>query len=133
MTQLEEDLKIELGKEKEKNKDIETAYILQKDLFNDGYISKDKIREALNIGEDKENVDVLELIKTLVAENNRLEDIEDRKVQIEYELVFNKGVKSVKDKIKEEIKELEILADEDKGNGELYIRYITLKELLEGI
>ena len=36
-----------------------------------------------------------------------------------------------KDKIKEEIKELEILADEDKGNGELYIRYITLKELLE--
>ena len=36
-----------------------------------------------------------------------------------------------KNEIREEIKELEILAHEDKGNGELYIRYITLKELLE--
>ena len=36
-------------------------------------------------------------------------EIEDRKVQIEYNNVFNKGVKSVEDKIKAKIEELDDL------------------------
>lgn len=44
-------------------------------------------------------------MQTIVDENARLEDIEDRKVQIEYNNVFNKGVKSVEDKIKAKIEE----------------------------
>ena len=66
----------------------------------------DKIKEALG---DKNIPDeiILTYIETLVSENARLEDIEDRKVQIEYNNVFNKGVKSVEDKIRTKIKELE--------------------------
>lgn len=134
LTQLEEDLKIELGKEKEKtpesvrkqfetyqnkiceleekNKELE-SYV---ELYHNGelysakqlknmektrdmyYIHKDKIREALNIGEGQENVDILELIKTLVAENDRLEDIE-------YKF----------DLAKEKIKELEQVNKKKKG------------------
>lgn len=49
-------------------------------------------------------------MQTIVDENARLEDIEDRKVQIEYNNIFNKGVKSVEDKIKAKIEEYD-----DKG------------------
>lgn len=71
------------------------------------YISKDKIKEILGIEENIDNEKLLSLLQTIVDENARLEDIEDRKVQIEYNNVFNKGVKSVEDKIKARIKELE--------------------------
>ena len=72
----------------------------------DTTIPKDKIKEALG---DKNIPDemILTYIETLASENNRLEDIEDRKVQIEYNNVFNKGVRSVEDKIRTKIKELE--------------------------
>lgn len=65
--------------------------------FEENYIHKAKIKEALG---DKNipNEMILTYIETLVSENNRLEDIEDRKVQIEYNNVFNKGVKSVENK-----------------------------------
>ena len=68
-------------------------------------ISKDKIKEILGIEEDINNEKLLSLLQTIVDENARLEDIEDRKVQIEYNNVFNKGVKSVEDKIKAKIEE----------------------------
>ena len=70
-------------------------------------ISKDKIKEILGIEEDINNEKLLSLLQTIVDENARLEDIEDRKVQIEYNNVFNKGVKSVEDKIKAIIEELQ--------------------------
>ena len=69
-------------------------------------ISKDKIKEILGIEEDINNEKLLSLLQTIVDENARLEDIEDRKVQIEYNNVFNKGVKSVEDKIKAKIEEV---------------------------
>ena len=50
---------------------------------------------------------ILVLLETIVSENSRLEDIEDRKVQVDYERVFNKGVKSVEDKIKVKIEEID--------------------------
>ena len=70
-------------------------------------ISKDKIKEILGIEEDINNEKLLSLLQTIVDENARLEYVEDRKVQIEYNNVFNKGVKSVEDKIKAKIEEVE--------------------------
>ena len=96
-------------------------------------ISKDKIKEALG---DKNIPDemILTYIETLVSENNRLEDIEDRKVQIEYNNVFNKGVKSVEEKIRTEIKELEedeeFYIEQDRMY-EFESKIKMLKELLE--
>ena len=69
-------------------------------------ISKDTIKEILGIEENIDNEKLLSLLQTIVDENARLEDIEDRKVQIEYNNVFNKGVKSVEDKIKAKIEEV---------------------------
>lgn len=99
----------QLNKEKEKNKQLKKENQTQRSqlnsAFNNGFIHKDKIKEILGIEEDISSEEViLTLIKTIVDENNRLEDIEDRKVQIEYNNVFNKGVKFVEDKIKEKIK-----------------------------
>ena len=74
-------------------------------LTND-FVSKDKIKEILGIEEKIDNEKLLSLLQTIVDENARLEDIEDRKVQIEYNNVFNKGVKSVEDKIKTKIEEV---------------------------
>ena len=74
-------------------------------LTND-FVSKDKIKEILEIEENIDNEKLLSLLQTIVDENARLEDIEDRKVQIEYNNVFNKGVKSVEDKIKAKIEEV---------------------------
>ena len=71
-------------------------------------ISKDKIKEILGIEEKIDNEKLLSLLQTIVDEYARLEDVEDRKVQIEYNNVFNKGVKSVEDKIKAKIEEVDI-------------------------
>lgn len=65
----------------------------------ENYIPKSKLQKILGLEEDMTEEQILNYIDVLVSENNRLEDIEDKKVQIEYALVFNKGVKSVKNKI----------------------------------
>ena len=104
---------------------------------NHKYISKDKILELLGIEEETDNEKILSLLQTLVDENNRLEDIEDKKVQIEYNNVFNKGVKSVEDKIKAKIEESELLIDNSQGcmsNEDLYKEFGKIefgKSLLE--
>ena len=78
--------------------------VISREYVEKNYIHKDKIKEALNIPLDEEtNIDLVSLIKTIFDECERLEDIEDRKIQIEYENVFNKGVNSIKDKIKEKL------------------------------
>jgi len=77
-------------KEKEDNKLYKLCMIQDQDF-------RDRLIEILGVGDNEETI--LQYITTLVSENARLEDIEDRKVQIEYELVFNKGVKSFEDKI----------------------------------
>ena len=117
--------------EKEKNKELEKnrkasvnfAKIVERD-----YIDKDKIKEALNISLDEEtNIDLVSLIKTIFDECERLEDIEDRKVQIEYENVFNKGSNSIKDKIKE-MKEFYINEYKNKN-----ITLIPLENIIKNI
>lgn len=89
----------------------------------------DKIKEALG---DKNIPDemILTYIETLASENNRLEDIEDRKVPIEYNNVFNKGVKSVEDKIRTKIKELEKDIETHNIYEENWNKIEVLKELL---
>ncbi len=76
------------------------------EYVKENFINQDKIKEILGIEEDINNEKLLSLLQTIVDENARLEDIEDRKVQIEYNNVFNKGVKSVEDKIKAKIEEV---------------------------
>ena len=78
------------------NKVISTKYVEK------NYISIKELKKVLQI-EEYENIDVLSHISTLMSEVDRLEDIEDRKVQIECQLVFDKGVKSVEDKIKDKL------------------------------
>lgn len=99
------------------------------DLENADKKWKNKIKEILGIEEDIDNEKLLSLLQTIIDENVRLEDIEDRKVQIEYNNVFNKGVKSVEDKIKailEEYKYTEI------GDSEKIIEfYKKMQSLLE--
>ena len=77
---------LDLVKQKDKRIAVEE---IQEQYF----ISKDKIKEILEIEEKIDNEKLLSLLQTIVDENARLEDIEDRKVQIEYNNVFNKGVK----------------------------------------
>lgn len=77
---------------------------------------------------------IVNYIDILVSENNRLEDIEDKKVQIEYQNVFNKGVKSVEKKIQEKIKYAEHYidsVDNDEGQAMYKILNELLQELLE--
>lgn len=80
------------------------------------YISIDEIKEIIGYGKDEEvtKETIMSLLETMWEENNRLEDIEDRKVEVEYKNVFNKGVISVKDKIRNEIKELENILEKRK-------------------
>lgn len=119
------ELKQEIEKEKEKNKtqpdcaeSVErTEEMVNMRWVNHRFISKDKLKEILGI-EETDSEEILSLLQTLVDENNRLEDIEDKKVQIEYNNVFNKGVKSVEDKIKAKIKELE--KEQENNRKELY-------------
>ena len=106
-------------------------------LTND-FVSKDIIKEILGIEENIDNEKLLSLLQTIVDENSRLEDIEDRKVQIEYNNVFNKGVKSVEDKIKAKIEELENqkrqwIEDRDNKHKDSEIIYAieVLQSLLE--
>lgn len=82
-------LESKLNKEKEKNKCL-------RDNINHS-IRTSAIKEALGLEGDITE-ELLNYIDILVSENNRLEDIEDKKVQIEYQNVFNKGVKSVEKK-----------------------------------
>ena len=77
-----------------------------KDIIKRFYIHKDKIKQILGVIDENDTEKILSLLQFIVDENARLEDIEDRKVQIEYNNVFNKGVKSVEDKIKAKLEEV---------------------------
>lgn len=99
-------------------------------------MDKEKIKQVLGIEDDLSERQILSLIETLVAENNRLEDIEDKKVQIEYKKVFNKGVESVEDRIRAKIDKLETEYEANVGREysktkEIILQLKTLQSLLE--
>ena len=84
-------------------------------------ISKDKIKEILGIEEDIEEEKILSLLQTIVDECNRLEEVEDRKVQVEVDNIEEKRDKYWKDKIRKII----------YGNYEDLEIILLIKELLE--
>lgn len=94
---------------------------------------KDKVKDILKIEEDMEEEKILALLETIVEEYSRLEDVEFKKIEIEYELVFNKGKKMVKDKIKDFIEE-ELPSDEACEGCDFYdVNGIEIKRKLEKI
>ena len=95
---------------------------------NHRFISKDKLKEILGI-EETDSEKILSLLQTIVDENARLEDIEDKKVQIEYNNVFNKGVKSVEDKIKAKIEELEIEQESNREDLKIAIDNLSVQNI----
>ena len=76
--------------------------VISREYVEKNYISIKDLKKVLQI-EEYDNIDVLSHISTLMSEVDRLEDIEDRKVQIECQLIFDKGVKYVEDRIREKI------------------------------
>ena len=86
--------------------------VISKEYVEKNYISIKELKKVLQI-EEYDNIDVLSHISTLMSEVDRLEGIEDRKVQIECQLIFDKGVKSVEDKIIKKIEELEEAYEDD--------------------
>ena len=97
--------------------------VISREYVEKNYISIKELKKVLDIEED-DNVDILSLISTLMSEVDRLEDIEDRKVQIECQLIFDEGVKYVEDKIRKLIKEK---AKKDTYN----FRTIAVKDIEE--
>jgi hypothetical protein len=75
------------------------------EILSDNWVSKDKIKKILGIEEDEEDNEekILSLLQTIVAEFNRLEDIEDRKVEVAVDNIEKKRDKYWKDKIREVI------------------------------
>ena len=114
---------VELNEEKEKN-----ACLM--DNLNHS-IRSSAIKERLGIEEDISEEQMLDYIDILVSENARLEDIEDKKVQIEYQNVFNKGVKLVEDKIKAKIEEAKKIIDEEDYFRYTERQYIKAENQLE--
>ena len=102
-------------------------------------IRSSAIKERLGIEEDISEEKMLDYIDTIVAEFNRLEDIEDKKVQIEYQKVFNKGAESVEDSIRAKIEKLEKEYEANVGREysktkDIILKLNTLQELLkEGV
>ena len=98
------------SKEIEELKDMNERQKYRIELVSEDKIEErgDSIDESTMLKQIKSKLDEKNIpIETLLAEFERLEDIEDRKVQVDYERVFNKGVNSVENKIKAKIEELE--------------------------
>lgn len=66
---------------------------------NEEYIDKEKICKVLKIESKIKDEALISLIETIFKECERLEAIENKKIQNSYENVFNEGAKSVKDKL----------------------------------
>ena len=107
--------------------------VISREYVEKNYISIKELKKVLDIEED-DNVDILSLISTLMSEVDRLEDIEDRKVQVECQLIFDKGVKSVEDKIRKEIEEIKncrLSTCDEQINKSLKERYEIEDEICE--
>ena len=100
---------------------IEQDINILKQLIRE-YKRKPETQNEFFIGliEERAIENILTVLQTIVDENARLEDIEDRKVQIEYNNVFNKGIKSVEDKIKAKIEEYEKMLEATKMDKTYY-------------
>ena len=86
-----------------------------RDWVNKYYISKDEVLKAIGYEENEEeyerlkqdNEKLLAILDTLYSEVCRLEDIEDKKVEVAVDFIEEKRDKYWQKKIREKIKELE--------------------------
>lgn len=110
--------------------------------FESSYISKDEVLKAMGYEENDEeyeklkqdNEKLLAILDTMYSEFCRLEDIEDKKVEVAVTFIEEKRDKYWGDKIKDNIKELEEKEKNCNFTGlitECEIKIETLKELLE--
>lgn len=110
--------------------------------FKSRYISKDKVLKEIGYEEDDEEYDrlkqddekLLAILDTLYSEVCRLEDIEDKKVEVAVDFIEEKRDKYWQDKIRDKIKELEEKEKNCNFTGlitECEIKIETLEELLE--
>lgn len=100
-----------------------------RDWVNKYYISKDEVLKALGYEENDEEYKrmdseekVISLIRLVNSECNRLEDIEDRKVEVAVNFIEERRDKYWQDKINNKIKELE-------KNNKHYVDMISGKEI----
>lgn len=121
--------------------------IIIRDWVNEHYISKDKVLKAIGYEENDEEYDrlkqddekLLSILDTLYSEVCRLEDIEDKKVEVAVAFIEEKRDKYWEKKINDKIKELEEYQKQHKeGNwADIPIedydfdKINLLKELLE--
>lgn len=102
----------------------------QKELRNNKKFKKDIVNLIMLWDKEKlpENNAILETLKTIMSEFSRLEDIEDKKIEVAVDFVNEKRDKYWKDKIRKKIKELENEAFKSIAISE---KINVLKELLE--
>ena len=133
----------EIEELKEKNVSLKKEIKSMKSInINDNYISKEKILDILGYEEDDEQrknmttEKILSLIETIFEECDRLEDIEDRKIQVEIQNIENRRDKYWKDKIRAKIKDLEEQAEEVKkhykGTYACLDEYLNAKAKIQG-
>lgn len=105
--------------------------------IDNNYISKDKVLKAIGYEENDEEYDrlkqdnekLLAILDTLYSEVCRLEDIEDKKVEVAVDFIEEKRDKYWQEKIRDKIKEIEKW-DKELGFNTLYTLTV-LNELLE--
>lgn len=122
-------------------KPISEEYIKK---FESSYIGKDEVLKALGYEENGEEYKriynkeelILSLIRTINEECDRLEDIEDKKVEVAVDFIEEKRDKYWQDKIRKRLENLkekeQELSDEQGyfGSSELQAKIEELEELL---
>lgn len=112
--------------------------------FKSSYISKDEVLKALGYEENDEEYKriynkeelILSLIRTINEECDRLEDIEDKKVEVAVDFIEEKRDKYWQDKIRKKLEKLkekeQELSDEQGywGGSELQAKIEELEEML---
>ena len=101
----------------------------QKELENYKNFKKDIVSKTMFWDKEElpDNERIIEMIDTLISEVSRLEDIEDKKVEVAIDLIEEKRDKFWQDKIREKIKNLKKCKDISQVVGSIVI----LEELLE--
>jgi hypothetical protein len=123
-------------------------YIKKSTVAKD-YISKDEVLKALGYEENDEEYKrlynkeelILSLIRTINEEFDRLEDIEDQKVEVAVDFIEEKRDKYWKDKL-EEIVGWNIVIKDEKSNNyrpikntsaqDVYEAFYKIRELVKG-
>lgn len=107
--------------------------------FKSGYISKDEVLKAIGYEENDEeyerlkqdNEKLLAILDTLYSEVCRLEDIEDKKVEVAVNFIEERRDKYWQKKINNKIKELE--KEKEKYKGDKGLRYSQVGFIQSGI